>query len=406
MDKTPITTLFQKYLNNQIDSEELQELLRYFERSEVTDDLAPLIEKELDRADIQLDEQSVTEIADRAEGRILARTGARPSKKPFGQSRRWMNRGWVQVAAAVLIIVTGAIYFYIKSTYPLQAPISQLADIAPGGNQATLTLPDGRTINLSEMQSGIVVEDGIRYGDGSKLFDNGSLTMDDDSVLNSPPSSINYQLSTPNGGTYQVTLPDGSRVWLNAASTLRYPEQFGGEIREVELEGEGYFEVAKNEHQPFFVKSRGQLVKVVGTAFNINAYPDETDVTTTLVEGVIAIGSAAAAIQPSVEFHMLAPGQQAAFDSGQVRIRDVDVNDYIAWKDGRFVFYGESMPTVIRQIERWYNVSFEHQELAAGIELWGMLSRDVTLSQILEVIELNTPLTFNREGRRVFIRKK
>src|SRR5690606_37877246 len=139
-----------------------------------------------------------TEIADRAEGRILARTGARPSKKPFGQSRRWMNRGWVQVAAAVLIIVTGAIYFYIKSTYPLQAPISQLADIAPGGNQATLTLPDGRTINLSEMQSGIVVEDGIRYGDGSKLFDNGSLAMDDDSVLNSPLSSINYQLSTPN----------------------------------------------------------------------------------------------------------------------------------------------------------------------------------------------------------------
>src|SRR3546814_12350217 len=136
-----------------------------------------------------------------------------------------MNSGWVRLAAAVMIIVTGAAYFYMKSTYPLQTPISQLADIPPGGNQATLTLPDGQTISLSAMQSSIVVADGIRYGDGSKLIDKGPLTMDDD-VLNSPPSSINYQLSTPNGGTYQVTLPDGSRVWLNAASTLRYPEQF------------------------------------------------------------------------------------------------------------------------------------------------------------------------------------
>lgn len=391
--KPPITTLFQKYLNNQINSGELQELLRYFEHSDVGDDLTPLIKQELDGVDTHPDELSIGIIADRAERRIVARTV--PPRVSFGQSRRWMNRRWIRLAAAVLVMVMGTTYFYLKSTDRLHAPISRLADIAPGGNQAKLTLPDGRVIDLSTAQNGIIVGNGIRYVDGSELIDSGA------------PSAIHYQLSTPKGGTYQVTLPDGSKVWLNAASRLRYPAQFGGETREVELEGEGYFEVAKNEHQPFFVKSRGQLVKVIGTAFNINAYADEVQMTTTLVEGGIAIGSSNTGLQSSAEFDaILTPGQQASFEDGRIRIATVDANDYVAWKDGRFVFYGESMPLVMRQIERWYDVSFETKDLAVGIELWGSLSRDVMLSQILEVIELNTPLTFKREGRRVFISKE
>jgi len=405
VNKSPIGTLFQKYLNNLINSEELRELLRYFEHSDTGDDLTPLIRQELDRVEAHPDELSLRIIADRAERRIVART--EPMTASLSQSRWWTNRRWIQVAAALLVMLTGTTYFYLKSTDRLQVPISRLADIAPGSNQAKLTLPDGRVIDLSTAQNGIIVGNGIRYVDGSGLIDNGPATMNNDSASKRLPSAIGYQLSTPKGGTYQVTLPDGSKVWLNAASTLQYPAQFNGETREVELEGEGYFEVAKNERQPFFVKSRGQLVKVVGTAFNINAYADEVQVTTTLVEGAIAIGDRNTSTRSSEGFDtLLLPGQQASFEDGRISITTVDANDFVGWKEGRFVFYGESMPLVMRQMERWYNVSFETKDLTAGIELWGSLSRDVMLSQILEVIELNTPLTFKREGRRIFISKE
>ena len=286
-----------------------------------------------------------------------------------------------------------------------------MVDIAPGSNQAKLTLPDGRVIELSTAQRGIVVEDGIKYVDGTEVVANlQQPTIDtpggDHKNIESSVSAM-MSLSTPKGGQYQLTLPDGTNVWLNAASTLKYPSWFDNKARVVELDGEGYFEVRKNEHQPFFVKSSGQLVKVVGTAFNINAYDDEAQVTTTLLEGVIAIGDGTTGIQSSTGFAtVLKPGQQASFEDGIINTRMVDANDYVAWKDGRFVFYGETMPLVIRRIERWYDVSFAHQELAVGIELWGSLSRDVMLSQILEVIELNTPLTFKREGRKVFISKE
>ena len=148
------------------------------------------------------------------------------------------------------------------------------------------------------------------------------------------------------------------------------------------------------------------MVRVLGTVFNINAYPDEAQVTTTLVEGAVAVGSQTAITRSSVALVTLKPGQQAAFEDGRIQVTEVDANDYVAWKDGRFVFYSEPLPLVIRQIERWYDVSFEHQEFAAGIEFWGSLSRNLMLSEILEVIELNTPLTLKREGRRIIIYEK
>lgn len=405
VNKIPITTLFQKYLNNQINSEELQDLLRYFEHSDVGDDLTPLIKQELDRTDTQPDELSVRAIADRAAQRIIART--EPSRVASSMlSRRWTSGYWIRVAAAVLVVAAGSTYFFLKSTGGLHVPVAQVADIAPGSNQAILTLPDGRTIDLDTAQSGIVVANGIKYVDGNKLIDDGKLAMDDGGKPQGGLAAINYQLSTPKGGTYRVTLPDGTNVWLNAASALRYPAQFTEDTREVELDGEGYFEVAKDAHRPFLVKSKNQVVRVLGTVFNINAYPDEAQVTTTLVEGAVAVGSQTAITRSSVAFVTLKPGQQAAFEDGRIHVTEVDANDYVAWKDGRFVFYSEPLPLVIKKLERWYDVSFEHQEFAAGIEFWGSLSRNLMLSEILEVIELNTPLTLKREGRRIIIYEK
>lgn len=177
----------------------------------------------------------------------------------------------------------------------------------------------------------------------------------------------------------------------------------------MELDGEGYFEVTENEQQPFLVKSKGHVVKVVGTAFNINAYEDEAQVTTTLVEGAVEIwneGPTSVSSNPTSGLNVLKPGQQARYENGQVQIMTVNVDDYVAWKNGKFVFYSVSMPVVMRQIERWYDVSFENVALTENIELWGVLSRDVMLSQILEIIELNTSLDFKQRERRIIIYKK
>ncbi|WP_262245934.1 FecR family protein [Parapedobacter soli] len=403
MKKAPITTLFQKYLNNQISPEELQDLLHYFEHSEVGDDLTPLIKQALDHVAETPDELLVRAMADRAERRIIARTVS------SGQSKRWTSGHWLRVAAAALIIMAGGTYFYLKSPDGLQAPVSQFADIAPGSNQARLTLPDGRTIDLNTAQRGITVEDGIKYTDGTEVVVNqqpisGAQRSNNQTTVS--PMAATMSLSTPKGGQYQIILPDGTNVWLNAASMLRYPTQFTGDTREVELDGEGYFEVAKDAHQPFLVKSNGQVVKVLGTEFNVNAYRDEVRVTTTLVEGSVEVASQTATAGLSVKSVGLKPGQQAAFEDGHIHVTEVDASDYVAWKDGRFVFYSEPLPLVIRKIERWYDVSFEHRELAEDIELWGSLSRNVMLSEILEVIELNTPLTFERKGRRIIVSRK
>lgn len=394
MEEKSIITLFRKYLNNQINSRELQNLLDYFEHSEASDDLTPLIKDELDRMDIPHDKVLTALIADRAEQRIIART--EPAYEPAEQPKHRSIRLWPRIAAAVLVVIAGSAYFYFNATNRPRSTTLQVADVAPGGNQATLTLPDGHVVDLSTSKSVVVIGNEITYSDGTGVSDANYYQTDDGEQMS---------LSTPKGGQYQVILPDGTKVWLNAASSLRYPKQFTGATREVELNGEGYFEVTKNEHQPFLVKSNGQVVRVLGTAFNINAYHDEARVTTTLVEGSVAIGNGAATQSPK-RLVALKPGQQASYQGGRIQVSTVDVNDYVAWKNGQFVFYGESMPMVIRQIERWYDVSFEHQELAEGIELWGSLSRDAMLSQILKVIELNTPLTFEREGRRIILAKK
>ena len=419
----PIVELFNKYLQGIISPAELTELLRYIDQSEEGDEFTQLIQRELGKAEV--DQASLQALVDRVEAKVFANTT--PTNQPRLPNRpKWFPVGglWSGVAAAAMaIIAIGLGWFFTK--YPdKQVDVKSSAtietDIAPGTNRATLTLADGRTVDLSADQSGIIVGSGIVYTDGSEVIDNGKLTIDSGSQGgNYPLSIVHYQLSTPKGGTYQIVLPDGTKVWLNSASTLKYPSRFDEKERVVELEGEAYFEVRGTKYEvrskeprtsnlvlrtsgsawPFRVVSNGQTVEVLGTKFNITAYSDEEEVNTTLVEGRVRVST----LNGETEAATLAPGQQLTNRNGTIQITAVDVNDYIAWKQGQFVFYGTSMPVLIKQMERWYDVSFDVTVPVHDIELWGSLSRNVMLSEILNVIELNTPLKFTQEGRHVMV---
>jgi Fe2+-dicitrate sensor, membrane component len=290
-------------------------------------------------------------------------------------------------AAAILLALSVSLYFFV---FNADSPREIAAtEIPPGTNRATLTLADGRTVDLSTAQAGIVVGDGITYLDGSEISDAGqsggeeSLTFDVSRLMS---------LTTPKGGTYQITLPDGSRVWLNAASRLKYPSRFNGEERVVELEGEAYFDVAKAT-VPFRVVGGGQMVEVLGTGFNISAYADEDETTTTLVEGSVRLHVGATGTNVS-----LSPGEQGRLSNGEIQTRQVDTEQYTAWKDGYFKLDG-TLAGVMAQVSRWYDVEVV---FSSGVdthrELVGEVSRDASLGDILWMIsEVDRSLKFKVE---------
>ncbi len=307
-------------------------------------------------------------LAERRAQRVFDRVLRKPVARTF--------RLWLAAAAALLLVATAAWLLLQNGRVPTQ-PELRVDNFSPGGNRATLTLADGRTIALSEAQAGIVVANGITYLDGSQVMENEELKMKNErAVLNS--------ITTPKGGTYQVTLPDGSKVWLNAASTLRYPSRFADGERRVEIDGEAYFSVAKDTHAPFVVWSRDQRVDVLGTEFNINAYADEPAVKTTLVEGAVQIVN-----QQSKLVKRLRPGEQSIVRGSDTEKQPVDVTEYVSWRDGRFNFEGKSLPEVMRELERWYDFRVAYEGRIPEIEFYGGIQRSRNLAMVMTLLETN-----------------
>ncbi len=304
----------------------------------------------------------------------LDELSARFEAEQTGTRRRAFR--WVPYAAAIfLAAVAGTWLFYgdrITDRRPAdgQAEIAETDDIQPGGNRATLTLADGRRIDLSESQAGIVVANGISYLDGSDVL--------------SEPVSQTLTLTTPKGGTYQVTLPDGSDVWLNAASTLRYPSHFGPGARVVEIDGEGYFSVANDAQRPFKVVSHGQEIDVLGTEFNISAYRDDAETKTTLVEGMVRVSNL-----ESKTAKLLSPGEQSAVRGATTETRRVEVEPYTAWKDGVFHFDNTPLEAMLRQLARWYEVDIVYESSAPKERFSGQLPRNVTMQTVLEMLRVS-----------------
>src|SRR5690606_7652542 len=259
-------------------------------------------------------------------------------------------------------------------------PIITAQDIMPGGSRATLTLADGRTIDLNADQSGIIVGNDITYMDGS--------TITNGTSSDAPPAAASQTLvlKTPIGGNYQIVLPDGSQVWLNANSTLTYPSQFAAEERIVHLEGEAYFHVeprhTRGKSIPFKVISNGQTINVLGTEFNISAYAGEPQTKTTLVNGAIEVINLA-----SNSTNRIVPGQQAVLQGAQMKVNEVDVSKAIAWKNGRISFDGKSFEQIMREMARWYNLTIEYEGGIPTDQFIGDAYKTDKLATVLRFLE-------------------
>lgn len=301
---------------------------------------------------------------------------------------------WTRIAAAAALVLAlsfGTYLLWQQTSLPMRQVVNTAHEIEPGRNRARLILSDGTAIPLREDQKGIAItEEGITYTDGEFVSADYQTTDNVHSVT----------LEVPRAGQYQVDLPDGTRVWLNSESALTYPTRFADNTRKVQLTGEAYFEVAHLPEQPFIVSTQTQEIKVLGTHFNIHAYLDEPVSTTTLVEGSVRVR-----LWNTRQELVLTPGEQAVTGFQSMRFQRADLDQVLAWKDGRFVFHGQDLASIMRQISRWYDIDvhFDHAELGQ-LRFGGTVSRDNRLSTVLEAMENTGNITFVVHGKTVIVR--
>ncbi len=309
-------------------------------------------------------------------------------------------------AAAAMLLMTLSISFYLYTHQNNQIILTHLKsadEILAGHNKAILTLSNGEKINLDEAANGVLSQQkGIKI---SKLADGQlSYSIDNAGVGQTDMNTIETQF----GGQYQVILPDGTKVWLNAKSSLKYPVQFTGKERKVTLSGEGYFEVAKDKDMPFKVITHNQgitqVTEVLGTRFNINAYQDHTDIKTTLLEGSVKVNRISANHRLN-QSKMLKPGQQCLIDQVSMLVQEADIESTVAWKNGYFVFSNEPIIDAMTSISRWYNMEVEYTGYFDDITIVGNISRKHTLHQTLHLLELTGNFKFKIQGRRIVVMK-
>lgn len=322
-------------------------------------------------------------------------------RKPTSRPRPKL---WIAVAASVLLISSFMLYmnrasiFKNQENQTLSAQVTtQTDEVTPGVNRALLKLHDGSVLDLSDMP-GTALHSGLVIN-----TKNGSLSYQiQDAEKITKLNSYNI-LETPRGGQYKLLLPDGTSVWLNSSTTIRFPVEFAGMERRIELSGEAYFEVAPNKAKPFIVVTPEEEVEVLGTHFNVSAYPDELS-RTTLVEGKVKV-SLQEAKGRGASSVILLPGQQGIVTNNGINLQSVTIEDAVAWKNGNFMFNDEEISSVMRKIARWYDVEIVYADPVHQIKIWGSLSRFKDISEVLQVIELTKLVKFKVEGRRVYVMK-
>jgi len=339
-----------------------------------------------------------------------------PVAKPLLVRRGWNWRRLSTIAALLLLISTVGLYFFgVPRPFDKgdkQITANHKTQILPGGNNAILTLSNGIVINLQQAENGKLADEGnvsVTKNKNGQLIYNINNTSDKRSINS---LSINT-LTTPRGGQYQLNLPDGSKVWLNAASSLKFPSTFTGlNQRKVELSGEAYFEIAKvtvkdksarnkEVRLPFIVVTGRQKVEVLGTHFNVNAYTDELNTKTTLLEGSVKVTDAD-------ERHTvtLKPGQQSVLNADALVIERADVEKGIDWKSGKFIFKNESLESIMRKVARWYDVEVIYAGNVPKQETFsGTVSRFDDVEKVLRRLELTGEVRFKINGRQITVLK-
>ena len=404
MQEQRFSYLFEQYFKRQGSSAEVEELMALIHSGDFDGQLKTLIDQHYENF---IPHQSPLSVLQ--ENQIL---NAVLNIKPAGSTSTALNSSaftattlkirsgrkrwaWISIAASVAVFLGTGFFAYHNYTYRKDQEFAASL-IGPGSDKARLVLSNGKVILLDTLKNGsLTFEDGVQLTKTAA----GQLIYDLKGKNNGDAKSINT-IETPRGGQYQVRLPDGTNVWLNAASSLKYSNAFNGRKREVTLNGEAYFEVAHRDNQPFVVHTDQQSVEVLGTHFNMNAYPEENQITT-LLEGLVKTNSKSQTL-------LLKPGQQAILNpqSEQLKMAKADTEAVMAWKNGDFIFKDEDLATVMKKVERWYDVEVVFEDIdPKSIKLGGWVSRSKNIAAVIKIIEPIAGVKIKIDGRRITVMK-
>ncbi|QEH41216.1 FecR domain-containing protein [Chitinophaga sp. XS-30] len=389
MDQHRINQILRQYASGVLTEEEkreLEQLLAQPGREELAERIAAMIGED-DHTSYTVTE----EITQETFRRIMA------ADKPLRRSTQPAGRWWLAAAAVVLLCLAAGAYFLLDpGEQPAQTVQQQqeMPEKDPGRNTAVLYLEDNSAVELDSAGNGFVAA----QGGTSVMLANGEL------AYVPPPEgsslSVTYnRIATPRGGEFTIILSDGTKVWLNAASSLRFPTVFSGEKREVELTGEAYLQVAEDKAHPFEVKIRDVNIAVLGTQFNIMGYEDETGIVTTLVSGSVRVTA------PGSEAKLLVPGQHAVVENktGALYVEKADVAEETAWKNGSIHFERVNIRQIMRQVSRWYDVDVQYRGNVADMDFTCTVSRRDKLSKLLTLLEMTAAVHFTMEGNTIIV---
>ncbi|WEK35595.1 MAG: DUF4974 domain-containing protein [Candidatus Pseudobacter hemicellulosilyticus] len=418
MAPSNLPELLQKLLDNTLQPEELQALRQWLADPAHDTAVEDFIEKiyyqhryqEAPAASIEALQRLLIAQLQQTPNAGLKATGSDPLKQaaetetaivtPIGRNRR---RQWL-AAAAITIGIGLTAYFWLAT--PTEAPATAANNTTPttppkpGTDGAILTLADGRQLTLDSLGNGaLTTENGMQV-----VLENQQLSYR--ATHTEAPEAITYNtLTTPRGRQFRMVLPDGTRVWLNSASSLVYPTRFTGTERKVTITGEAYFEVAKQPQQPFRVVAYDHTTEVLGTDLNINAYTDEPYTRTTLIDGRIRVLPLGADSKPV----NLQPGQQVLLANGnpsQTRVVTADTEEVVAWKNGYFQFSEIDIQALMRQVARWYDVSIRYEGNLDQLHFSGIVSRRQEMAQLLKILEASHQIRFRQEGQTLIVYPK
>ncbi len=391
MQEKKFSELFDKFYDKTYSPVEKQEFLHLVDSVDYDDELTRLVDSKYERL-LTIEDH----FSDEKKSQILSNILNHPpleKDRPHLVKMKGKRIHFLQAAAILLVLGAGFIYYKATRNNTPLAIVYQ-NDVPSGGVGATLTLANGKQINLNSSSNGEIASVG---GIVIKKSKEGKLVYQ--IVGTSKVSESENTLSTKNGETYEVELPDGTHVWLNAASNLTYSANLHSQrFRRVRLEGEAYFEVAKDSKHPFIVESMGQQVEVLGTHFNINAYPSDKAIKTTLVEGSVKVSQ-------GNEVETLKPGFEASTTQNGIVVRSVDTDLATAWKDGKFIFEDLSVGQIMKIVERWYDVEIIYSDDIPTDIFAGSVSRSDNVSHVLTILESTGRVHFKIVGRKIYVSK-
>ncbi|HEY5393391.1 MAG TPA: FecR domain-containing protein [Hanamia sp.] len=391
-----------RYFDDTISHAELSELSEWVTNYSSEDELAELLEQSWHQ------HHGNSKMPEDASRNILSSIlKSSVSREPEESSTRVIairrNVSWIKrfaVAASILIIISVG-YFMFRPTASTRAVVLNTKNtktelIMPGGSKATLTLSGGNKIILDSAGIGLLTKQGganvVKLSNGQLQYLPGQ-TANQEIVYNT--------MSTPVGGIYEVILPDGSKVWLNSSSSVTYPTSFSGNERRVKITGEAYFEVAHDKTKPFHVSVNEMDVEVLGTHFDINSYDNEPSIKTTLLEGKVKVSKGGSEV-------LITPGEQvvAGKSTNELSIKKdgVNLDKVVAWKNGKFIFLDDDINDIMRQLERWYGVSVTYHKNVTTEEFDGVISRNVNISQILDMLEKSGNVKFTIQDRNILVK--